>query len=155
MMQSVRERVPELAVLKTLGFSDTKVLTLIFLEAVALCVVAALTGLGLARLAFGFMGTLFGALSPPMVVIEAGVGIALLLAVLSGLPPAWASTRSTSSTHWPDDRGVVMSLISQVTAVVAMNLRSLPQRLGTSLVIIIGSGGVVAVLVSVLAMAAG
>src|ERR1700685_472223 len=60
----------------------------------------------------------------------------------------------TSSTHWPDDRGP-MSLISQVTAVVAMNLRSLPQRLGTSFVIIIGSGGVVAVLVSVLAMAAG
>jgi putative ABC transport system permease protein len=48
-----------------------------------------------------------------------------------------------------------MSLISQVTAVVATNLRSLPQRLGTSFVIIIGSGGVVAVLVSVLAMAAG
>lgn len=48
-----------------------------------------------------------------------------------------------------------MSLISQVTAVVAMNLRSLPQRLGPSLVIVIGSAGVVAVLVSVLAMAAG
>jgi putative ABC transport system permease protein len=93
MMQSVRERIPELAVLKTLGFSDTKVLTLILLEAVALCVVAALTGLGLARLAFGFMGALFGALSPPMVVIEAGVGIAFLLAVVSGMPPAWASTR--------------------------------------------------------------
>jgi putative ABC transport system permease protein len=50
---------------------------------------------------------------------------------------------------------MLMSLISQVTAVVAMNLRSLPQRLGTSFVIIIGSGGVVAVLVSVLAMATG
>jgi putative ABC transport system permease protein len=50
---------------------------------------------------------------------------------------------------------MLMSLISQVTAVVAMNLRSLPQRLGTSFVIVIGSGGVVAVLVSVLAMAAG
>jgi len=36
-----------------------------------------------------------------------------------------------------------------------MNLRSLPRRLGTSCVIIIGSGGVVAVLVAVLAMAAG
>jgi putative ABC transport system permease protein len=48
-----------------------------------------------------------------------------------------------------------MSLITQVTAVVAMNLRSLPQRLGASLVIVIGSGGVVAVLVSVLAMATG
>jgi putative ABC transport system permease protein len=50
---------------------------------------------------------------------------------------------------------MLMSLASQVTAVVSMNLRSLPQRLGTSLVFIIGSGGVVAVLVSVLAMANG
>jgi len=48
-----------------------------------------------------------------------------------------------------------MSLLSQVTSVTAMNLRSLPQRLGPSFVIIIGSGGVVAVLVAVLAMAAG
>jgi putative ABC transport system permease protein len=93
MMQSVRERTPELAVLKTLGFSNAKVLTLILLEAVALCVVAALTGLGLARMAFGFMGSVFGALSPPLLVIEAGVGIAFLLAVVSGLPPAWRSTR--------------------------------------------------------------
>jgi len=48
-----------------------------------------------------------------------------------------------------------MSLHSQVTSVTVMNLRSLPQRLGPSFVIIIGSGGVVAVLVAVLAMAAG
>jgi putative ABC transport system permease protein len=48
-----------------------------------------------------------------------------------------------------------MNIFSQITSVVAMNLRSLPQRLGTSFVIIIGSGGVVAVLVSVLAMATG
>jgi putative ABC transport system permease protein len=93
MMQSVRERIPELAVLKTLGFSDSKVLALILLEAIVLCVFAALTGLGLARLAFGFMGAVFGALSPPPLVIEAGLGIAVLLAVVSGLPPAWRSTR--------------------------------------------------------------
>jgi len=36
-----------------------------------------------------------------------------------------------------------------------MNLRSIPQRLGPSFVIVIGSAGVVAVLVAVLAMAAG
>jgi putative ABC transport system permease protein len=36
-----------------------------------------------------------------------------------------------------------------------MNLRSLPQRLGPSLVVIIGSAGVVAVLVAVLGMTAG
>jgi putative ABC transport system permease protein len=93
MMQSVRERIPELAVLKTLGFSNRKVLILILLEAVILCVVAALIGLGLARAAFLMMGSIFGALSPTALVLETGLGIAFLLAVVSGLPPAWRSTR--------------------------------------------------------------
>jgi putative ABC transport system permease protein len=48
-----------------------------------------------------------------------------------------------------------MNVIQQIYAVVAMNLRNLPRRFGSSLVIIIGSAGVVAVLVAVLAMAAG
>jgi putative ABC transport system permease protein len=48
-----------------------------------------------------------------------------------------------------------VNLIAQIGAVVAMNLRNLPQRLGPSLVIIIGSAGVVAVLVAVLAMSVG
>jgi putative ABC transport system permease protein len=48
-----------------------------------------------------------------------------------------------------------MSFMPQIWAVVAMNLRTLPQRLGPSFVIIIGSAGVVAVLVAILAMAAG
>jgi putative ABC transport system permease protein len=93
MMQSVRERIPELAVLKTLGFSDRKVLILILLEAVFLCVGAGLIGLGLARIAFLMMSSLFGALSPSALVLETGLGIAILLAVVSGFPPAWRSTR--------------------------------------------------------------
>ena len=48
MMQSVRERTSELAVLKTLGFSDEKVLALVLIEAILLCVLAALAGLALA-----------------------------------------------------------------------------------------------------------
>jgi putative ABC transport system permease protein len=48
-----------------------------------------------------------------------------------------------------------MNLASQVLAVTAMNLRSIPQRLGNSLVIIVGIAGVVAVLISVLAMSSG
>jgi len=43
----------------------------------------------------------------------------------------------------------------QILAVTAMNLRSIPQRLGNSLVIVIGIAGVVAVLISVLAMSLG
>ncbi len=40
MMQSVRERIPELAVLKTLGFTDAKVLGLVIGESLLLCVLA-------------------------------------------------------------------------------------------------------------------
>ena len=47
------------------------------------------------------------------------------------------------------------SLSSQIAAVTANNLRSLPQRVGLSAVIVIGIAVTVAVLVSVLAMAAG
>lgn len=48
-----------------------------------------------------------------------------------------------------------MTLFRQIGAVTAMNLRSLPQRVGTSLVIVIGIAGVVGVLISVLAMSTG
>ncbi|MGB6450871.1 MAG: hypothetical protein WBE92_08980, partial [Steroidobacteraceae bacterium] len=48
-----------------------------------------------------------------------------------------------------------MSVFRQISAVVGMNLRNLPQRAGASLVIVIGIAGVVAVLLSVLAMAVG
>jgi len=45
--------------------------------------------------------------------------------------------------------------LNQLAAVTAMNLRNLPGRIGTSLVAVIGIGGVVAVLVSLLAMGEG
>jgi putative ABC transport system permease protein len=48
-----------------------------------------------------------------------------------------------------------MKLFRQIGAVTAMNFRSLPQRASTSVVIVIGIAGVVAVLVSVLAMSTG
>src|SRR5262249_12089529 len=60
MAQSVRERIPELAVLKTLGFSDGSVLGFVLAEAAAMCALGGLLGLGIA--------TLFGAL------IEKGSG---------------------------------------------------------------------------------
>jgi putative ABC transport system permease protein len=48
-----------------------------------------------------------------------------------------------------------MSAVTQIAAVSAMNIRSLPQRIGTSSVVVIGIAGVVAVLISVLAMSTG
>ncbi len=93
MMQSVRERIPELAVLKTLGFSDTKVLVLVLIESIVLCVFAALLGLVFARGAFTALTTLFGDLPLPLIVVESGIAIALALALVSGLPPALRAKR--------------------------------------------------------------
>jgi len=48
-----------------------------------------------------------------------------------------------------------MRTLNQILAITAMNLRNLPQRVGTSLVVVVGIAGVVGVLVSVLAMSEG
>lgn len=48
-----------------------------------------------------------------------------------------------------------MSTVTQVREIVLMNLRSIPHRLGASLVIVIGIAGVVGVLVALLSMSAG
>lgn len=91
MMQSVRERTSELAVLKTLGYSDGKVLTLVLVEALILCLFAALLGIGLAALVFESpaLQKLFGNFSMPYIVAGMGLGLAVLLAFISGFPPAW------------------------------------------------------------------
>ena len=46
MAQSVRERVPQFAVLKTLGFTDNSVLGFVLAETVAMCTIGGLVGLG-------------------------------------------------------------------------------------------------------------
>src|ERR1700686_2693014 len=46
-------------------------------------------------------------------------------------------------------------MFKQLVAAISMSLQTLPQRIGASSVIVIGIAGVVAVLVSVLAMGAG
>lgn len=93
MMQSVRERIPELAVLKTLGFSDGKVLALVLTEAFMLCIFAALLGLLCAAMVFPMLRAIMGDLPMPAIVIAMGVGIAVLLALVSGLPPAVRAQR--------------------------------------------------------------
>ncbi|HEY0684144.1 MAG TPA: ABC transporter permease [Steroidobacter sp.] len=91
MMQSVRERTSELAVLKTLGYSDTKVLVLVLTEALLLCLFAAALGIALAALVFESptLQKLFGNFSMPGIVAAMGAGIAVLVAFVSGFPPAW------------------------------------------------------------------
>jgi putative ABC transport system permease protein len=93
MMQSIRERVPELAVLKTLGFPDRLVMVLILVEAVIFCVFSAGVGLGLASLILPAAKQFIGVASMPNVVIFSGLGFAVALALIGGSVPAWRGLR--------------------------------------------------------------
>jgi putative ABC transport system permease protein len=94
MMQSVRERTPELAILKTVGFSDRSVTLLVLIESVLLCVLAASLGLAAAAAVFPVTAALgIGGSALPPKVIAIGLAIALVLALASGLPPAWRARR--------------------------------------------------------------
>jgi len=89
MMQSVRERVPELAVLKTLGFSDQLVMALILIESVLFCVFSAALGLGLASIVLPQARTLIGITAMPLNVIVTGLIFAVVLAIAGSAVPAW------------------------------------------------------------------
>jgi putative ABC transport system permease protein len=93
MMQSVRERIPELAVLKTLGFSSGTVCLLVLLESLLLCVFAAIVGLVLSTGAVRMVGSAFGTGAIPPAVVADGLAIAALLALISGLAPALRAQR--------------------------------------------------------------
>jgi putative ABC transport system permease protein len=95
MMQSMRERVRELGVLKALGFTDGAVFALILAEAAVLCVVAAAVGLALAG---GVFPSVFAALGVQGAglggdVYARGVVSALVLAVAVAIWPALRARR--------------------------------------------------------------
>jgi putative ABC transport system permease protein len=93
MMQAVRERTPELAVLKTLGFSDAQVLGLVIGESLLLCLLAAVVGL-MSSYAFipVIQSVLQGVTMSPWLLPD-GLGAAVLLALLVGTPPALRAMR--------------------------------------------------------------
>ena len=95
MAESVRERTSELAVLKTLGFSDGLVLLLVLAESCTIAGVGGLLGLGLA--AFVVPGIPTGNLLQDLYVPKGsfGVGVALVvgLGVVSGIFPALRAMR--------------------------------------------------------------
>jgi putative ABC transport system permease protein len=93
MMQSMRERTSEFAVLKTIGFSDRGVLALVFGEAVILCVTAGLIGLAFVKLvvpllARGLPGNTADLLLMPWSAAATGLVFALLTAFISSFFPA-------------------------------------------------------------------
>ncbi|HET6434671.1 MAG TPA: FtsX-like permease family protein [Xanthomonadaceae bacterium] len=97
MAQAVRERIPELAVLKTIGFSNRSVLWLVLAESVLLVVLGGALGLGIAALLMPMVsGASGGVIQLPTVMPQTwGTGLALMVAigVLVGLLPALRAMR--------------------------------------------------------------
>ena len=93
MMQGIRERTPELGVLKTLGFTDRAVFMLIVAEAVVVCLSGAFIGLALATLAFPYSAKWIPGLTMPLVVIEVAIVAASVVALVSAALPAVRAAR--------------------------------------------------------------
>ena len=89
MAQSARERIPEFAVLQTLGFSGAQVLTIVLAEALLLCLTAAVLGLAIAALLFPHLENFIGLSRLSWHVVSTGLCLAALLAMVSMLLPAW------------------------------------------------------------------
>ncbi len=92
MAQAVRERVPELAILKTIGFSNRSVLALVLVESVLLLALGGAIGLGIASVA---VNAIRGRLGPQIPMLPVGAqtwlsGLALMIAIglLVGALPA-------------------------------------------------------------------
>ena len=92
MSQAVRERVPELAVLKCLGFTDRSVLALVLAESLALCLLGALAGMLTASVVLGNLPPEYPVRADVRVWIFAGAAVVVLAAAV-GLPPAWHAMR--------------------------------------------------------------
>jgi putative ABC transport system permease protein len=97
MMMNQRERTAEVAVMKTVGFSDRRVFGLVIVEAAVVSLVGAALGLGAAVLlpiatGMGNGGFLPGFHVTPGTVVV-GASVALLLTVASGIFPAWQAAR--------------------------------------------------------------
>jgi putative ABC transport system permease protein len=96
MAQAVRERIPELAILKTVGFSDRAVLGLVVAESLTLILVGGLLGLALAAAALGAVSSMlagFGVQGISASVTMTGIVVMVLLGLAVGLPPALRAMR--------------------------------------------------------------
>lgn len=97
MAMSARERFGEIAVLKTLGFTDGAVLRLVVAESLVIAGLGLALGLGGALLLFNLAEFDLGGFVPGLAVTPAvalmAAAIALLIAAVSAAVPAWQSAR--------------------------------------------------------------
>ena len=94
---AVRERTKEVGVMKTLGFSDNLVLFIVLGEAILISFVGGFLGTGGAWLLFAAVPSNLGGFVSNMRVVPAtfalGIGLSIVMGVLSGLVPALQASR--------------------------------------------------------------
>ena len=99
MSQALRERIPELAVLKTVGFSDGLVSLLVLGEAVLLCVVGGVFGILLAFAMQDVLGSTLGGFIGDFeysaTLIMSAVLLAIVIGIVIGGMPALTARRLT------------------------------------------------------------
>ncbi len=97
MAEATRERTSELAVLKTLGFSDGKIVALVLAESCLIALFGGGLGLGLAIAGITAIGDPTRGMLPPIHLpageIVRGVGFIVMLGVMAGLLPALQARR--------------------------------------------------------------
>lgn len=96
MMMAVRERIPEIAVLKTVGFSNGTVFALVLAESLLIALLGGALGLGLSRMAFmgkNPMSAFFPGFGVTPGTIALGMALAAALGIISGSIPAFQSAR--------------------------------------------------------------
>jgi putative ABC transport system permease protein len=97
MAQAVRERIPELAVLKTIGFSNRSVLLLVLVEAVLLIVIGGAIGLAIATVLMPAVSSASGGViqlgSVPTSTWLLGLALMIVIGIVVGALPALRAMR--------------------------------------------------------------
>jgi putative ABC transport system permease protein len=98
---SVRERIKEVGVLKTLGFTNDTILGIIVAEAITISLIGGVIGLILAsgltlfvgKAGQAFVGQLHGLSITPVTALIA-LGVAVFIGLVSSFVPAWNAART-------------------------------------------------------------
>ena len=97
MSQAVRERTSELAVFKTIGYSDNKILGLVLSESLFMCFLGMVIGIAISFIIFLFLSEDLSAFVEGITfqtsVIWWAFASALIMALVAGLPPALGAMR--------------------------------------------------------------
>ena len=97
MAQAIRERTNELAVLKTLGFTERRILWMVLMESTMIALVGGGIGLALSYVFITLTGDPTHGMLPafyfPGPAVAAGIALVILLGLAAGSLPAWQASR--------------------------------------------------------------